>query len=492
MKNTILILCLSTMLLMASSCEHFLDIEPVSSVTDENFWKTQTDADAAVASLYALLRTSLNHAEGVSFYAYGDLPSDEFTSAVYYPFHQVTTMQWNLGVAASETGNPMYRLRRYDQFYRVVDQANRIIKNLPTMDPSVFDTQTIRNHLLGEAYFVRAFAYFYMSRIWGGVPLVLDVVAPVDAQNHSAASANEVLAQCLSDISAAKELLQWGNLRSSDFAVRGNLGALLALEAHISAWMGNYERCAIVADSVLQSGRYSFVSRDSALYRNIYKGQSAEGIFEISQNGDDEGTTRGIGYYTLREPYYRIRTDVPFFYIAPSHVTALFDEADDKRLNSVFDLTYGSEYALCTKYANVSYSDETANATAVFKNNIVVFRFSDIKLLLAEALAATGREDEALPHLNEVRVQAGLQAWDQDGDLIKEIFDERARELFLEGHRYYDMIRLMRNFNRFEFPASKMTSAQFNAGKYLWPFDPSLLDSNPLLYQTPYWATVNM
>lgn len=478
--------------LCQSACNDFLDLKPQSYPTDENFWQTEEDANSAVSAIYALLRQALNYADGMTHYAYGDLPSDEFTSANggTWPYMNVIDMNWSFPVAASETWHPILRLRRYDMFYRAVDQSNRVLQYVSEMPVSAFSSEQDRNRFLGEAYYLRAFTYFYMSRVWGGVPLVTTSVNVVDAVDVPASGADEVLAQCLSDIEAAKGLLSWSQGSSTTRAIRANKGALYALAAHVYAWQGDYASSAIAADSVVQRGGYSYVARDSASYHRIYDGQSTEGIFEISQNATNEGSIMGIGNLTLVEPYLRGRTGAPGLMIAHSRIDDLYEE-DDLRLQSVFDLTANEQSAICTKYANVTYTNETSTAVPIFKNNIIVFRYSDIKLLQAEALAATGNEAAAIGVLNEVRAEAGLAPWDNSGNLFEEIIEERGRELFLEGHRFYDLIRLARHNGNMRF-GPKMTSTEFNAGKYYWPFDPSLLSVNRQLRQTPFWSSVNM
>ncbi len=482
---------LSAFMYLVSGCSKFLDIEPVSSATDENFWKTQEDATSATNAMYALLRKALNQANGMAFYTYGDLLTDEITSSTNGDFAPIVNMQLNTPVAASETWRPAYQLRRYDVFYQVIDQANRVIQRLPKMDENAFDDVSVRDYYIGEAYFVRAFAYFYMARVWGTVPIITESVLPIDAVNLPASKESDVLDQSQADLSKALTLLKWDNIDQDDFALRGNTGAALALQAHLSAWRGEYADCVEAAKSVLESGQYSFVGRDSLNYRSIYQGKSNEGIFEISQNGENEGTTSGIGAFTLAGPYYRLLTD-PVLRISQDYIKTLFKDSNDKRFKSVFDIAYNNNYALCTKYANVKFSSNASNATAIFKNNIIIFRYSDIKLLMAEGLAAIGKASSAESILNEIRSQAGLPAYTNEEPLIEAIFNERARELFLEGHRYFDLVRLYKHFNIYKFPEGKMNQAQFNAKKYLWPFDPSLLSSNPMLNQTPYWGTVNM
>ncbi|GGH26590.1 RagB/SusD family nutrient uptake outer membrane protein [Sphingobacterium alkalisoli] len=491
MIRNIYIILASIVVLGISSCNDFLDLKPMSYPTDENFWQTEDDANSGVAAVYALIRQTLNYSGGMTYYAYGDFPSDEFTTSGGAPwmFNHVIDMNWSEPVASSDTGNPLLRLRRYDVFYRAIDQANRVLKYVPEMPVSAFSSEQVRNRLIGEAYFCRAFLYFYMSRIWGGVPLVTETVPVDEAQDIAATESEEILDQCLRDVTSAKPLLSWERGSSSSRAIRANKTALFALEAHIHAWNQDYALCAEAADSVLTHGGLEYVGRGTA-YKSIFVGQSNEGIFEISQNATNEGTISGIGMNTLVEPYLRGRTGNPGLIISPTHIESLYQE-DDLRLRNAFDLEASETSVVCTKYSNVTYTDETANALAIFKNNIVIFRYSDIKLLHAEALAATEREASAISILNEVRDQAGIGVWDQDGDLFEEIIAERGRELFLEGHRFYDMIRLGRFKGKLLF-GSKMTSAQFNSGKYYWPFDPSLLSVNRRLIQTPFWSTVNM
>jgi len=492
MKRNQLVIALISMVLLASSCKDFLDLAPKSASTDENFWKTQGDANNAVAGMYALLRSAFNSGNGVAFYAYGDMPSDEFTTSNTYPYQHVVSMNWGLPLSVYATTDAMYLLRRYDLFYRVIDQANRVIKYVPEMDSDVFDNQRTRNFLLGEAYYMRAFTYFYIGRIWGGVPILTEAVAPIYAENHAAATTEEVMAQSLADLAKAKELLDWENLASADFAVRANKGAALALEAHVHAWTGNYEASAAAADSVIKSGLYYYVSRDSIPYHTIFEGNSAEGIFEISQNAANEGTRVGIGDFTLAGTKYHRTHTAPRLTITKAHIKTLFDDPADKRLTYTYDTTVSNSFVICNKYANLTYSDETNNAVPIYKNNIVVFRYSDIKLLRAEALAMTGKAADARTILDEVRFQSGLQPWDGEGSLIEAIFDERARELFLEGHRYYDMVRLYRYGGVYQFNSVRMSEELFNRGKYVWPFDPSLINQNPLLRQNTYWSTVSL
>ena len=477
-----------------TSCKKFLDKEPLSAATDENFWKNEKEANSAVAGNYALLRQALT--DGYAFFNYGDYPSDEFrTSLGGEDWPQISNIQWNLSVPPTSTYRPMYKLRRYDNFYRIIDQANRCIRFIPNIPSSEFSNPDMaddaRKALIGEAYFLRAFSYFYMGRVWGGVPIVDEGSKDLSAAvNLPRATPEEVMNQARTDVKKAIEMLSWDNANSSDKAVRANKGVAYALLAHLEAWTGKYAECAAAATEVINSGQYHYVPMSN--YLSIWKGQSQEGIFEISANSPTEGSGRSIATFTLKAPYLatnrgtQVETPLDEF-----SLKAKFPDPADLRIQKAFAF-YNSTDPNCIKYSNILYLTTDGNGNKgnpISQNNMVVFRLSDIVLLKAEALAATGINGEARTLLNEIRNKAlpGNDYTGTDDGLFEEIIRERSRELFLEGHRFYDLVRLARKKGIYNFGGARMNSAEFMAGKYYWPLDPTLLTLNPKLKQTDYW-----
>jgi len=483
-KYIICIIAVSTL----ASCKKFLDEKPISESTDLTFWKNEKDADQGVAAGYALLRRTLNKAAGVGFYVYGDLPTDEFTTTNVQRFTDATNVNWSISVPASETGDLMMQMRRYDTFYSAIDQANRCLKFIPTISDSEFSSVAAKNNLLGEAYFLRAFNYFYMTRIWGDVPLVVESGLITDAVDIPRTKEAEVIAQCIKDVNTAIGLLNWNYDNANNRAVRANKGAAYALLAHIYAWKGDYANCNIAADQVINQGFYQYVDRN--IYLNIFKGKSTEGIFEIAQSDENEGNVNGIASYTLKTPYLTTVTTNARFTINRTTLDNLYGKnASDKRFTNAFALTTTTD-PICIKYSNITYVSGNNVITPVAHNNIVIFRLADIKLLKAEALAALTQYNDARTVLNEVRTRAGLTNWvGADANLFEGISDERGRELFLEGHRFYDLVRLGRKTGIMKFGDNKINKADFDAGKYYWPMDPALLQINKRLTQTPFWSS---
>lgn len=468
------------------SCKKFLDEKPISVSTDQTFWRNESDADKGVASAYALLRASLN-TNGMAFYAYGDLPTDEYNTNEYR-LGDVSKINWSVSVPFAETGDRMMRLRRYDLFYRTIDQSNRCIQFIGKMTDDQFSSAAAKNNFLGEAYFLRAFNYFYMARIWGDVPLVVESVNITEAVDLPRSPQNEILKQCIKDVNMAISLLSWDYSNANNRAVRANKGAAYALLAHLYAWQGDYANCSTAASAILDRKYYQYENRAS--YLNIFKGKSAEGIFEIAQSDENEGNTTGISFYTLKSPYLTTNTGNALFIINQNTLSSLFNnDSQDLRFQKAFALTSTTD-PICIKYSNITYTSGQNVTIGVAHNNIIIFRLADITLLKAEALAALGQYSEAKTYLNEVRTEAGLNSWEGTNDnLFEGIIDERGRELFLEGHRFYDLVRLGRKTGMMKFGDDKMSQGDFNAGKYYWPLDPALMSINKKLTQTPYWRS---
>ena len=499
MKSTYIILSFAlSAVLFGSSCKKFLDQDPNSEASDQTTWKSENDANASVAACYSLIRSAFNAA--ITYYSYGDLVSGEFTDVPGGDgaYRDVMNYNWGFGVPAANTYDPRLKLRLYSNFYTAITQSNRCLYFIGNMPVAVFagsddaTKQAAKNHYLGEAYFTRAFNYFYISRVWGDVPLVTTYSDSAVTASVARTPQADVLKQAIADTKQALLYLNWKQDGSPDMAVRADKGAAFALLAHIYAWMGDYENCNQACDSVINSGTYHYL--DAGSYMNIYKGQSPESIFEISQNATAE-SMRATDVYsitgvTLVPPYINNGASQPAWQLDNGLIDYLYSDTNDVRYNKalVKITTGGGNTYESIKYANIqNVNNSTANQIAL--NNIIVFRLADIQLLKAEALTAKAAPDygAAMAIVNDLRMVRGAEALPlvTGTDLLNTIIDERGRELFLEGHRTFDLIRLERLTHEQQF--GYISPAEFAAGKYYWPVDPTLFSTNTKLTQTPFW-----
>ena len=489
---------------LLSSCKKFLDKRPIDAATDANFWNNETEANTAVAGAYALLRASLSE-KGMAHHYYGDYATDQFLNGRgEEDFGSLGNIQWNTFIGATETFRGLIRMRSWDNFYRGIDQANRCIKYIPEIPVDKFTSankSAAKDALIAEAYFIRAFNYFYMSRIWGDVPLVLETVEDAaKAENPARTAQKEVLDQCIKDLQVAIPKMVWAPA-GLNRAIRASRGTAYALLAHIYAWRGEYDKVIAPADSVILRGGYTPVSKSStASINSVYKGNSTEGIFEIAKNSNVEGASGATDVVngnfaakTLKAPYLLTRPGNSLMPLDVVTLNNLFPDSNDYRRRYGFDF-WGTTDPINIKNSGASIIVYTGanNTVPLILNNIIIFRLADIQLLKAEAAAANGDASTARTILNTIRQQANAQvSTATDAQLFEAVIEERARELFMEGHRFYDLVRLGRKTGTLKFngssPVPRMTDAEFLAGKYYWPVDPLIITLNPNLLQTPFW-----
>lgn len=463
---------------LVSSCSKILDLEPHNSTFTNAYFSTETDAKTSLAGAYAILRNILIRDN--SWHKYGDIVSGELSIDGGRDNGNFNISNGEF-VGLNVGGNNW----NWQQYYQLLQQVNLIINKVPGIDDSKFTNINNKRHVIGEAYFLRAFTYFYMSRIWGDVPLKLEPDLDVSsAKNIPRSPADSVWKQCLADLEIAKQNLDFGYEDESERAVRANKGAAFALQAHILAWKGDYAGCEAAANEVITNGGYALM--DSVNYMKVFIGKTQEGIFEININdGQSEGlslATNGGAGVTLMMPFIDGKSYIEW--PVNENYLSIYDDRDKDIRFKDFFYGLGGNQGQIIKFANIAYADGSTKRDPRMTNNLIIFRLADILLLRAEALQKLGKDGDALPLLNKVRQRAGLADYAGAGeDLATTILEERLRELFYEGHAYYDLVRnkKLSTYNE-HFPED-----QFVNGGWLWPIDPTMFKDDFTLTQTPYW-----
>lgn len=468
-----------------ASCNKILDLEPHNSTFTNAYFTNGKDANTAIAGSYALLRSVLLN--NYSFHVYGDATVGEFNI-------NSSNDNANYNISNGEfTGlNVGPGIWNWQNYYQLLQQINLVIAKVPDIPVNTFTNQDEKQQIIGEAYFLRAFTYFYMSRVWGGVPLKLQPDLDVSqSKNLPRSSAADVLKQCLADLKMAESNLAFGYTDENQRAVRANKGSAFALEAHIKAWMHDYAGCEQATAQVINNGGYNLA--DSSQFSKVFIGKSVEGIFEINISyGQSEGISLNYGGYapTLTTPFIAKKTNIEWP-VNTSYVNQLFKDTTDLRYRKYFFQAQSSS-GQTIKYSNVTYADGSAKDDPRLSNNIIIFRLADIMLLRAEALNQLGRDGEALTLLNRIRQRAGIANYSGAGDdLTRTILEERLRELFYEGQSFYDLVRIKHvGSTTASFIAdynSHYSDSRINAGGNYWPIDPGMFKDDFVLTQTPYW-----
>jgi hypothetical protein len=474
-------------ILSSTSCKKILEIDPHNTTFTNAYFVNGTDANTAISGAYSLLRSVL--LDNYNYHVYGDAASGAFSIN-----GGLDNANFNISNGEFVGLNVGSGTRTWLNYYKLIQQLNLIIEKVPGIDIAKFSNQDDKKSIIGEAYFLRAYVYFYMSRVWGDVPL--KIKADLDfsqAMNIPRAPAAEVLKQCLADLKVAEENLVFGYSDEGRRAVRANLGSAYALEAHIMAWQKDYVGSEKASGLVITKGGYSLL--DSASYPKVFIGKSLEGIFEINisyiQN-EGYNIRDGEGGYapTLSSPFVYGRTQVNWP-VNTIYIKRIYKDTADIRYKDFF-FQPESTQGQTIKFSNVTYADGSAKTQPRLSNNLIIFRLADIMLLRAEALNHLGRDAEALTMLNAVRARAGIPASQDAGEALNlTILEERLRELYYEGQSFYDLTRVTKlnspTSHYFSEYNSRFDDTRINAGGTLWPVDPSMFKDDYQIVQTPYW-----
>jgi hypothetical protein len=479
MKKINIIITVLGILLLAS-CEDFLDVKPSNYAAAETSITNANDAKVAMNGLMRKMTDEDYY--GREFVIYGDAKGGDFAirsqgrgSDFYYSFNHSAT-----------TGTASWY---WSYIYHCILQANNLILNIEKIEEEGNGSTTLSEYK-AQALTARAMMYFDLVRLYGkpynmdkasyGVPLVLE---PLDASAQpTRASVEEVYTQILKDLTDAAPLL-------SKSVLKGflNYYANKALQAKVNLFMDKYTEALAAAEEVILSGKYSLYANDKWV-SSWSAPFGSESIFELAIYPAEADLGRySLGYYLLR---LNKVTGAAGWFMASDYFLARLgaDPTDVRRGIMDYDETSSTRFGSCQKYAGVDMKGDKGTASAV---NVKVIRLSEIYLLAAEAALKLPTPDKAKAagYLNAIRKRAPALAPATDLTVtIDMIVDERSKELFAEGHRFFDLIRLNRpiEFNdEFISPAvqiphrEKIIDRTFY--KIVLPIPKAELDANPAI-----------
>ncbi|NII28891.1 RagB/SusD family nutrient uptake outer membrane protein [Pseudoflavitalea sp. X16] len=520
------ILLLFVCILTGSSCKKILEQTPRNAPYDEVFWQTGRDYSSAIAGNYALLRKTLTDKNN-RYYMYGDAIAKNYFTIDYT----------GDGLEGIQNGDFTFKynvtsLADWTLFYKTITMSNLILAKLNKSTDADFsdvdgDIQKFKNKIKGQALFIRALTYFQMTKVWGDVPLVIESYSdPLTAPHLPRTPAADVLKQIEKDGKEAAALLDWGYTEKSERAVTANRGSVYALLTHLYLWratMTNVNSNIPNAEDVnsadttltklLAQGGYSYT--DTSNYYMTFIGRnntttSSEGIFQLYMDDrTQEGSNAHIGLEFLRGEEYvayfgnNARFWVPtayfnnnyrFWYWNPNAGTSgewqQVVDTLDLRYRKNFDYVHSNE-PMCRKYSNVVYRNPGQHLDAYLSNDMVIFRYSDMKLLQAEIALYKNDLATAIQVINDFRDRNGADPYVYNrvdnsytrDDLMYEYIKERGKELYVEGHIFYDLLRTRQYPNFVDW----LTEDRFAKKGFYWPINPGLFKENRFLVQTSYW-----
>jgi tetratricopeptide (TPR) repeat protein len=425
LKNTLLIL----LLIFTVSCKNFLEVEPQLSISDEETITNGVSAETAVRGMYRAL--SSNGYYGTTFQSIGYLSGDN----IEWTGSQAIAGQFVNHEVRADNGSVA---TVWSSIYSTINRANHIIQKVATLPLEPTFGQDKKDQLIGEAYFVRALAYFDLNRLWGGVPIYLTPTLSVnDNRGLKRSTTQEVYSQVLADLLKAEELLPNGTNR-----LRATKKTTWALLARYYLYQKQWALAVSYADKLITDQNYSLVKPYAAFYANNAV-NTPESIFELAYSSTNTNSHRGNWQPPQNGGTRQWAPNAEF-------LDLIRDPLIGGNRSAMVSSTQDGRW-----YGNVYYRSPAIDPA-------YVLRIAEIRLIRAEAKAQLDDLVGALDDLNEVRDRAALAklSLTDKEDVLLAIENERRLEFAFEPHRWFDLIRTDRaadvlgltNQNRYVLP----------------------------------------
>lgn len=454
--RNILIVTAGLVLLSAASCKKFIDLKtPVNSVSPDNAFVDSSTATSVILGLYSGL-VSQNQTGGtantVGFLstALGAMSADEaYSLNASFDAFRTNTLAANTPGASVSLWNGLYiRIARANYAIAGISAATNL-------------SAALKNQLLGEAKFIRAWCYFYLVNFWGKSPLVLSTDA-LTTGLLPGASVEDVYKQIVQDLTEAKAVLK--PAYPSTERARANVYVVSAFLARVYFYQQNWPAAETEATNVIGSNGYGIVMD----LNNVFLNNSNETIWQSSLLGSS-----GIPQTIFGSEFLPSGTTPT--YVLYDTLANTFEEGDQRKVNWTQSISYLSK----TYYYPYKYKVKTTSAG---KEYPILIRLSEMYLIRAEARANQDKLLDAQADLKEVRQRAGLTTTaETKEELLAALEHERWVELFTEfSDRWFNLKRL----NKATAVLSKI-KPDWKPFQQLYPIPPAARKSNPNLDNNP-------
>lgn len=480
-------------IVVLASCSKTLEIAPISSVSGVSFFKTENDIKAFNFGTYIRLRneTSFNS------FALGELRGETVAQGLAgtggYDRYYNNTLTADIATPAITWTN----------YYLIINAANQLIKYIPTV---TFASEATKNDYLAQAYTMRAYVYFLLTRTWGDLPIRTEALESVNLETIQIAKSPQadVFTLIKADINNAISLFP-----ANTFQTGRNLWskpAANALKADIYLWTAKRLNggtadltTALEACNAVQTADVSLLPTFSTIFDYTNKGNK-EVLMAVNYVALEAVDNYFFnGYFPVTTSYaanvdQAARTAVGQLggnnIWAPSATVRSQFTTDDQRKNATFievnniNATTGAR----TLFGAVINKGDgiVVNGVRYFADDIILYRYADVLLMKAEAKNALNQDPT--PEINLIRQRAYGSAYNarifvngtrttNDDAILK----ERLFELAYEGKRWFDLVRFGKAFDLV--PSLIAKKGQDNL--LLHPINVTTLASEPKVTQNP-------
>ncbi len=450
LNSTVLILAVVTLVLGA--CKDFLTEDLKGEFSTDTYYQNDKQALQAITGVYnALAFTNTNNV----IWVFGDVASDDAVKGGN-PGDQAEITYIDEFTANSTNG----MIINYWTFvYEAIARANNVIAYVPgiTMD------EALKNRIVGEAKFIRAYSYFNLVNVFGKVPLKLQPQLTAETIHVPLSEVSAIYQQIEKDLADAVAVLPV-SYNNPDKG-RVTKGAALAMLGKVNLYQQKWPEAIAYFQQAEALGVYRLLPRYADNFKRANE-NSSESIFEIQHL-----TNQNPGMGNALNQWFAPAPEGGYYFNAPTQ--SLVDEFEksstgdvDPRLDAsigrdgepwlngdIFQASW-SPSGFLTKKHQQPLSEIPSSLKGDGDLNYIYMRYADLLLMKAEAFNENGNADSARINLNKVRERArasfnGTPPADLLADittldktqLAAAIRHERRVELAQEFHRYFDLMR---------------------------------------------------
>lgn len=443
------ILLIMTCFMIGSCSEEFLERSPKGQLTYDTFFETEDHAIWATNAIYSHFRSW----EMCAFPWIGltDILSDDADkgstpndAAYMLDLDEFFFDATNVAIGGAWQGH-----------YHTIFRANQAIVNIPgiTMD------SVLRERLVGEARFLRAYTYLRLVQWFGEIPLITRSLTNDEYYNQVRAPVNEVYDFIEQDLLAAINVLPEKSEYAPEDLGRATKGAARGILAKLYMVKHDFTKAAEQTELIIDSEEYSLLDRYDENFLPVGE-MGAESVFEIGAVALQASiVSPGATPYNMIQGV-RGDPNLGWGFNRPSDdLVAEYEIGDPRRgftIIAVGDvlpdgsaIVKDNEEILNERYNQKAWVPAHAGLQDNGPGNLRLLRYADILLLAAEAQNELGNSMKALEYLNAIRTRARMgnnfilkdvTVTDQ-AQLRELIYHERRVELAMEQHRWFDLAR---------------------------------------------------
>lgn len=493
-------------ILLGSGCSSFLDEAAPSNLTPESFYTIPDHAEAAIASVYADARF-IGSDGGIFSSTWQLLEAPTGTSTT----ETAQNSDLNNLYSLTYDGNTQHVINWWNGLYRVIAQANLVIEKVPAITPM---DEAQKKRILGEARFLRAWAYFYAVRLWGDVPIITKPQTVTSGDFNPARSPQEAVYKLIvEDLLAAEAAgFAWMDVsgRVSQAAVKSQLARVYLTMAGkpLNKGAAHYKLAADKANEVItyanaNPGSINLFPTYTDVHKESLKNRT-EHIFMLQYNVLVSGNPMGnmlpnFKPVTFAGPGGTGSTiPTPAFYNSYETGDLRAKNQEGYFYTSYYTNGSGAAFNLGAPYIFKHFNTTafgTSGAPGSRNNNLNVplIRYAEVLLLFAEAQNETGGLNmaayDAFKRIRD-RAQLSTPAFGtyNQSTFRDAVWRERWHELCYEGITWFDMVRLQKvynettdGFDNFVGHINKSTNQPLQTKHLLFPLGVQEMNNNPNL-----------